>query len=113
MAIITAIFISSRSSSKNEYRVGVRLSVPLFDLSLAPNVNAARHEALESGYRALDQSRLVEKQVERQWSAYHSATRRTKILQRQVNAIRTSVTGARREFEAGFRSITDVLMEQV
>ncbi len=104
---------STASASDGEWRVGVRLSVPLFDATLAPSVNAARHEALENGYRALDQGRLIERQVERQWSAYHSAARRTTIVQRQVNAISISVKGAQREFQAGFRSITDVLTEQI
>ncbi|MEE9375135.1 MAG: TolC family protein [Rhizobiaceae bacterium] len=107
------LYHSTPSSGGDEWRIGVRLKVPLFDMTIAPNVNAARHEALESGYRALDQGRLVERQIERQWTAYHSATRRTKIIQRQVNALRISVKGARREFQAGFRSITDVLTDQI
>ncbi|MEE9313507.1 MAG: TolC family protein [Rhizobiaceae bacterium] len=107
------LYNSTSSATRDEWRVGVRLRVPLFDMTMSPNVNAARHQALESGYRALDQGRLVEKQVERQWSSFHSATRRTAILKRQVNAIGVSVTGARREFQAGFRSITDVLGDQI
>lgn len=107
------LYRSVPSSTDEDWSVGVRLTVPLFDATLAPNVNAAKHEALENGYRALDQGRLVERQVERQWTAYHSANRRLAIVQKQVNAIKKSVTGARREFAAGFRSISDVLTEQL
>lgn len=107
------LYRSIPSSSDEDWSVGVRLSVPLFDATLAPSVNAAKHEALENGYRALDQSRLVERQIERQWTAYHSANRRLSIVQKQVKAIEKSVNGARREFEAGFRSVTDVLNEQI
>ena len=96
-----------------DWRMGVRLRMPLFDATMAPNVNAARHEALENGYRALDQRRLVERQVETQWVAYKSAQRRVSIVQRQVNSLAQSLDGARREYEAGFRSVTDVLSEQV
>ena len=107
------LYRSLPTSNSEEWRVGVRLRVPLFDATLSSSVNAARHEALENGYRALDQSRLIERQIERQWSAYHSAARRTKIVGRQVTAIGVSVTGARREFQAGFRSISEVLTDQI
>ena len=76
-------------------------------------MNAARHEALEAGYRALDQSRLIERQIKRQWTAYHSAARRTGIVGRQVKAVAVSVEGSRREYQAGFRAITDVLNDQI
>jgi len=64
-------------------------------------------------YRALEQGRVLRRQITRQWAAYQSAARRVGILQRQVNAVRTSVDGTRREYEAGFRSISDVLNDQV
>ena len=107
------LYKANNEANEDNWNIGVRLKVPLFDLSLAPNVNAARHEALEAGYRALDQSRLIEKQVKRQWTAYHSAARRTGIVERQVKAVAVSVEGSRREYQAGFRAITDVLNDQV
>ena len=87
--------------------------MPLIDATRAPSVGAARHEALEAEYRALEQSRVVERQIRRQWTAYKSAERRVKIVKRQVSAVAASVEGARREYEAGFRSISDVLNDQV
>ncbi|MEM9734636.1 MAG: TolC family protein [Pseudomonadota bacterium] len=107
------LYRSTPSSSDSDWSVGVRLRMPLFDATMAPTVNAARHEALERGYQALDQARLVERQIERQWTAYQSARRRVAIISRQVNAIATGLEGARREFKAGFRAVTDVLDEQV
>lgn len=107
------LYRSTPSSSDTDWSVGVRLRVPLFDATMAPTVNAARHEALERGYQALDQARLVERQIERQWTAYQSARRRVAIISRQVNAIAAGLEGARREFKAGFRAVTDVLDEQV
>jgi len=87
--------------------------VPILDFAAVPTIDAARHEAVESEYKALEQGRLLKRQVERQWTVYQSASRRTKIMQRQVNAIAGAVKGVRREYQAGFRSITDVLTEQV
>jgi len=107
------LYRSVPSATDEDWSVGVRLTVPLFDATLAPNVNAAKHEALENGYRALDQGRLIERQVERQWTAYQSANRRSTIVRKQVDAISKSVDGARKEFAAGFRSVSDVLTEQV
>jgi outer membrane protein TolC len=104
---------STSVDSRADWNVGVRLKMPLFDAAFAPRVGAARHEALEAQYRALEQSRKIERQVRRQWSAYNSAKRRVKIVTRQVKAVSISVEGARREYEAGFRSISDVLNDQV
>ena len=107
------VYRSAGNDKISDWTVGVRLRVPLFDATFAPTVNAARHDALESEYRAMDQSRLIVRQVNRQWSAYHSAARRVGIVRRQVRAVAASVEGARREYEAGFRSITDVLNDQL
>lgn len=107
------LYRSVETSSDTDWSVGVRLRVPLFDATMAPTVNAARHEALERGYQALDQARLVERQIERQWTAYQSAKRRVGIVSRQTKAIGAGLEGARREFKAGFRAVTDVLDEQV
>ena len=104
---------SSESEQIGDWNIGVRLRMPLIDATRAPSVGAARHEALEAEYRALEQSRVVERQIRRQWTAYKSAERRVKIVKRQVSAVAASVEGARREYEAGFRSISDVLNDQV
>ena len=104
---------SSDDSGSKDWNVGVRLRVPLFDATWVSNVTAARKDAIEAQFRSLDQSRLIERQVRKQWTAYHSAKRRVAIVQRQVNAVATSVEGARREYQAGFRSISDVLNDQL
>jgi len=108
-----SVDLSPTGEGNEDWRVGVRLRVPLFDATIAPTVNAARFEAVEARYRALDRRRLVERQIDRQWTAYRSATRRVGIVQKQVTALKKSVEGARREYKAGFRAITDVLNDQV
>lgn len=107
------VYQATNSDTFANWNFGVRLRVPLLDATFVPSVNEARHEALEAQFRALDQSRIVERQVRRQWSAYKSAQRRVGIVARQVRAVAASVEGARREYEAGFRSISDVLNNQV
>ncbi|MFD0914908.1 TolC family protein [Pseudahrensia aquimaris] len=107
------LYDSVQPDRDDDYTIGVRLRMPLLDLSTVPTIDAARHEAAEANYRALEQGRQLRRQVERQWSTYRSAKRRVAIAQRQVAAIEKSLEGARREFEAGFRSVTDVLNEQV
>lgn len=107
------LYTNSDQEENGDWNVGVRLRVPLFDATRASSVGAARHDALEAQYRALEQSRIVERQIRRQWTAYMSAQRRVSIVKRQVRAVATSVEGARREYEAGFRSISDVLNDQV
>lgn len=107
------LYSSSETEQVGDWNFGVRLRMPLIDATRAPSVGAARHEALEAEYRALEQARIVERQIKRQWTAYKSAERRVKIVKRQVSAVAASVEGARREYEAGFRSISDVLNDQV
>lgn len=104
---------SVQPDREDDWEFGVQVRVPLVDLTAIPTIDAARHAALENKYRSLDQARMVRREIERQWVSYNSASRRVVIVQRQVNAVAASVEGARREYEAGFRSITDVLNDQV
>ncbi|MEO0546089.1 MAG: TolC family protein [Pseudomonadota bacterium] len=107
------LYTSSTTSTDPETTFGIRLKVPLVDFAAMPSVKAAKHDALEAGYRALDQERLIIKQIKRKHIAYKSALHRTRISDRQVKAIERSVVGTRREYEAGFRSITDVTNGQI
>lgn len=107
------LYTSSKTSEDPDFKVGVRLKVPLVNFAAMPNVMAARHDAMEAGYRALDQEEQIVRQIRRKYIAYKSARRRTQISGRQVRAIQRSVTGTRREYEAGFRSITDVTNGQI
>ena len=104
---------SQQDNRKDDYTIGVRLRVPLIDFSTVPTIDAARHEAAENGYKALERGRLLKRQVERQWSGYQSAKRRVQIARRQVNAVAKGLKGVRKEYQAGLRSITDVLNDQV
>ena len=80
---------------------------------MGAQINTARYEASEAEYTALDTGRQIRRQLERQWASYHSAKRRVGIIKRQLNAVSASIDGVRREYEAGFRSITDVLNDQI
>ncbi|MEL6750482.1 MAG: TolC family protein [Pseudomonadota bacterium] len=104
---------SARDPNDNEWTIGAKVRVPLVDFGAVPAIDAARLDALEAGYRAQDRDRLVVSQLQRQWTALQSARRRVIIIERQVSAIATSAKGTQREYEAGFRSITDVLADKV
>ncbi|MEL6965875.1 MAG: TolC family protein [Pseudomonadota bacterium] len=104
---------NATTPTEPEWNVGVRLRVPLVDFTATPSVAAARHDALEAGYRALDQEKRMIKAITRKHIAYKSALRRSRISARQVKAVARSVTGTRREYQAGFRSITDVTNGQI
>ncbi len=103
----------SARDTRNGWTFGARLTVPLVDFTAMPSIAAARHDALQAGYAAQDSARLLTQQVRRQWTAYHSAKRRIAIVERQIAAVERTVVGTRREYEAGFRSITDVLDVQM
>ena len=96
-----------------QWNIGVTLRVPLFDATRSATVQAARHEAREQRHRALDESRELLRTLARTWSSWRSAERRIAIAERQVAAVSRSLEGARREYRAGYRSITDVLGDQV
>ena len=108
-----SLYNSSDTDQKPEWSVGVRLQMPLVDFAALPQINTARYEASEAEYTALDTGRQIRRQLERQWASYHSAKRRVGIIKRQLNAVSASIDGVRREYEAGFRSITDVLNDQI
>ncbi len=103
----------SARDTQNGWTFGARLTVPLVDFTAMPSIAAARHDALQAGYMAQDTARMLTQQVRKQWTAYHSARRRVAIVERQIAAVERTVTGTRREYEAGFRSITDVLDVQM
>ncbi len=104
---------SQQDNRQDDYTIGVRLRVPLLDFTAVPAIDAARHEAAESGYKALEQGRVLRRQIERQWSGYQSAKRRVSIARGQVKAVSRGLKGIRREYNAGLRSVTDVLNEQI
>ena len=101
------------TGSDSGWSLGVRVRVPLFDATAAPSVLAARHEALEQRHRADDEARQLTRSLARAWATWRSASRRVGIAERQVAAVSRSLEGARREYAAGYRSITDVLGDQV
>ncbi len=103
----------SARDTRDGWTFGARLTVPLVDFTAMPSIAAARHDALQAGYVAQDNARILTQQVRKQWTAYHSAKRRVAIVERQIAAVERTVTGTRREYEAGFRSITDVLDVQM
>ena len=107
------VWHSTVDEHENGWEAGVRLSVPLFTPDAVGRVAAAKAEAVEARYAALDAERKLRERVAGLWHAHQAADRREAALKRQTGHVAITVRGTLSEYRAGFRSITDVLEAQV
>ena len=98
---------------ENDWRVGIKLTVPLVDFTAAPNVLESREKALSSKYRARDTRRATEQSIRNNWITYTSNRKSAGIALQRVKSLKLATTGVRKEFEAGLRPLSDVLLAQM
>lgn len=98
---------------ENNWRVGVKLTVPLVDFTAAPTVLESREKALSSKYRARDTRRTMEQSIRSNWITYTSNRKNAAIALQRVKSLKIAATGVRKEFDAGLRPLSDVLRAQM
>lgn len=96
----------------NQWEVGAKLSVPLMNLSSSSQYRQARETAHASKYRARDQKRKVEQEVETSWVNLNSFKRRSVILRKKIDAQYKILNGIGKEVSAGLRPLGDQLREE-
>ena len=109
----SALSHSTLPDTGDAYAFGVRLTMPLVAPSAIASVTAAKEEAVAARYGVLEAERVLRRRVAGLWNAREAAARREAAFRRQLAEIGITVKGTLREYEAGFRSITDVLEAQV
>ena len=104
---------SVQTERNTNYAFGVRLTVPLVAPAAVASVTEAKEQAISSRYGVMEAERTLRRRVAGLWNAREAASRRVEALRRQMKQVDVTVTGTLREYQAGFRSITDVLEAQV
>ena len=104
---------STKGRGKIDYAFGVRLSMPLVAPTAIASVTSAKEEAVAARYGVMEAERVLRRRVAGLWNARAAAAGRVAALRRQSEHIGLTVKGTLREYQAGFRSITDVLEAQV
>ena len=97
---------------ESENYVGLRVNVPLFAPETVASVRQSRSEAQQRYYEALDARRNLLSTVDQAWTELKSANQREAILKQRITSARNAVTGARKAYKAGLKSITEVLISQ-
>ncbi|MEM7300543.1 MAG: TolC family protein [Pseudomonadota bacterium] len=97
----------------NDLTVGVRLTVPVVDFGAFPAIHQARETALAEEYRARDTKRAIEREIRSSWISYHSNRKRAAVQLRRVGHLKSAVYGTKKEFDAGFRPLSDLLRAQM
>ena len=104
---------STKGRGDLDYTFGVRLSMPLIAPSAVASVSSAKEEAIAARYGVMEAERALRRRVAGLWNARAAAAGRAEALERQGRHVALTVKGTLREYQAGFRSITDVLEAQV
>lgn len=100
------------SSGSSELNVGVKLTMPLVNLSTVSEIKENRSRAQAAHYRSLDTKRLIELRTNTLWQEYISNNARVKLAAKKVEAIRWGVRSRLAKFHKGLISIDPVLEQK-
>lgn len=90
--------------------VGVRVSVPLVDLSTVASIGESRMRAKADQYRSADMRRNVQTQFNTLWEEYKSGTARETIARQRIVALTKVKTAANARFLKGLIGL-DLLLD--
>ena len=106
------LYRSAAPVSDPEWKVGLKLTVPVLQPGAVASVQAARFDALEAGHQAHAAAIRRERTVRMLWNAHRAATEKVEATDDFAAQIRGTGEGTQAEYEAGFRPIGDVLEAQ-
>lgn len=105
-------FSGSNNDNSNELSVGVKLTMPIVNLSTVAEISESRSRALAAHYRSLDTRRLTELRTNTYWHEHVSNNERVKLATKKVEAIRWGVRSRLAKFNKGLISIDPVLEQK-
>lgn len=100
------------TTNPNSWSVGVRLSMPLVDLSTVADIKASKERASAARYRSMDTQRAVGTEFANLWDDYRAARASAGIAGKKVAAQRKVAAASLAKFEKGLASMRDVLDDQ-
>lgn len=97
---------------RDRWNVGVRLSVPLVDLSTVSSIGESRERAAADRYRARDARRIVAEQMQQLWEDYDSAAERERLAVQQQSYLRTFTKASDARYRKGLTELKTLLDAQ-
>jgi len=86
---------------RERMNVGVRLSVPLVDLTTVASISESRMRAKAEEYRASDMRRDVQSQFDQLWEEHKSGTARERLAERRIASLSKVTAAANARFRKG------------
>ncbi len=103
---------NTNDTGRDDWNVGARLSVPLFDLETMADNKQSSLQAKAAYYRAIDTKRRVQDEFNQLWSDYISATRQLGNADDKIAARKRIVASAHARFKEGVGSLSELLLAQ-
>ncbi|MCO6187921.1 TolC family protein [Rhizobium sp. L1K21] len=100
---------SPGSTGNQGWRVGIKLNVPLVDLSSVAASSAQQARTDAALYREAATLNAVETQIDDLWSDYQTTLRTRREAEREVDARKKSANSTLNRFEKGFGSLEDAI----
>ena len=94
------------------YTIGVKLSMPIFDVTQYARADRLKSEAHAAGWRATDQARQVALQVETLWQTHEASKRAVALAARAVAENNRVLASLEAQYREGRADLADVLDRQ-
>lgn len=95
---------------RDRTNIGVRLTVPLVDLSTVASIGESRMRAKADEYRAADMRREVESQFDQVWEEYQSGAAREELAKQRISSLTKVTDAANARFRKGLIGL-DILLD--
>jgi outer membrane protein len=99
-------------ADRDRWSVGLKLTVPLVDLSTASDISAAKERASADRYRALDTRRAVKTQFQNMWDDYKASRASADLAATKARAQGKVAAASLAKYRQGMTSLRDVLEDQ-
>ncbi|NYT58703.1 TolC family outer membrane protein [Alcaligenaceae bacterium] len=110
---VTSETLSTRNQDSNTTNLGIQVTVPLFSGGLtSAQVKQARHNRDRAAEELAATRERIAVEVTRHYQGVVSGAQRIAALQVAVESSKAALTATERSFEAGTRSMTDILDAQ-
>ena len=105
-------FSHTPGENPNSWSIGVKLTMPLVDLSTVAEISESKSRAQAAYYRSLDTRRQIELQTNTLWQEHVSNNKRVKLANNKVRALKRVVRSRLAQFNQGLIAIDPVLEQK-
>lgn len=101
-----------KNSREEDWKIGVQLSVPLVDVSTMADVARSEELANVSHFQSIDRQRELRLEIESLWAQLEGEKKRLGFLDQQVKAQDGVLRSSQEQFEQGFLTLDEVLIQR-